>query len=274
MMQLILEPLQYAFMQRAIGASLLISLTCAFLGVHVVHRRMAFLGDAIAHTTLPGLVIAWLNRWNLIVGAVIAALLTAFGIGWVTRKDRVGEDTAIGVLFSGMLALGIVLISRARSYRDFTHMLFGNVLGVSTNDLFAILSVSAVVLLALYCLRKELMLTAVDPIHAQVIGLSPERIRQILLVLMALTIVTAIQAVGVVLTSAMLVTPAATASVISMRFRTQFLLSGMISVVSSIAGLYASYYASVSSGGAIVLICTSFFGGALLLQPLWVRFQK
>jgi len=259
-MSWLLEPLQYSFMRQALVASMLIGATCSLLGVYVVLRRMAFMGDAIAHTTLPGLVVAYLNQWNLFFGAIIAAIITALGIGWLSRREQLREDTAIGVLFSGMFALGIVLISTARSYRDFSHMLFGNVLGVTTGDLAGIIVTGVVVVTCLLIFQKELMLTTVDPLHAQVIGLSSERMRYLLLILLALAVVTAIQAVGVVLTSALLVTPAATASLLTKRLNRMLILSVMFSTLSSVIGLYASYYLSVSSGGAIVLACTTLFG--------------
>lgn len=259
-MSWLLEPLQYSFMRQALVASMLIGATCSLLGVYVVLRRMAFMGDAIAHTTLPGLVVAYLNQWNLFFGAIIAAIITALGIGWLSRREQLREDTAIGVLFSGMFALGIVLISTARSYRDFSHMLFGNVLGVTTGDLAGIIVTGVIVVTCLLIFQKELMLTTVDPLHAQVIGLSSERMRYLLLILLALAVVTAIQAVGVVLTSALLVTPAATASLLTKRLNRMLILSVMFSTLSSVIGLYASYYLSVSSGGAIVLACTTLFG--------------
>ena len=138
MLNWLIEPLQHGFMRQAMLASILVGLTCSSLGVYVVLRRMAFLGDAIAHTTLPGLVIAYLNRWSLLWGAIISAVVTALGIGWLSRNERLREDTAIGVVFSGMFALGIVMVSKAQSYRDFSQMLFGNVLGVTQADLIGI----------------------------------------------------------------------------------------------------------------------------------------
>ena len=249
----------YPFMRQAALAIVLISVTCAALGVYVVLRRMAFFGDAVAHTTLPGLVIAYMNQWNLLVGAVVAAVTTALGIGWLSRRRQLQEDTAIGVLFTGMLALGIVLISTVRSYRDFSHMLFGNILGVTPGDLWAIGGVAVVVLGLLALVHKELMLCSVDPGHARAIGLDPDRLRYLLLVLMALAVVTGIQAVGVVLTSALLVTPAATARLMTQRLVPMMILSAVIACVSGICGLYASYYLSISSGGAIVLVCTLVF---------------
>lgn len=268
LVRFLLEPLQHAFMRQALIASVLVGITCSLLGVYVVLRRMAFMGDAIAHTTLPGIVVAYLNRWNLFAGAVLAALVTALGIGWLSRRQSMREDTAIGVLYSGMFSLGIVLICRAKSFRDFSHMLFGNVLGVTSGDLIGILLVSLIVVTSLLLLQKELTLTTVDPLHGQVIGLSAERMRYLLLVLLALAVVTGIQAVGVALTTALLVTPAATASLLTRRLQAMLWLSVTISILSSIIGLYASYYLSISSGGAIVLVCTTIFGVAFTWRSL------
>ncbi len=259
-MNWLLEPLEYRFMQRALMASMLIGATCSLLGVYVVLRRMAFMGDAIAHTTLPGLVVAYLNRWNLFFGAIAAAVITALGIGWLSRRQQLREDAAIGVVFTGMFALGSVLISTVRSYRDFSHMLFGNVLGVTSSDLIGIAVTGTIVAVCLTIFQKELMLTTVDPLHAEVIGLSSARMRYLLLVLLALAVVTAIQAVGVVLTSSLLVTPAATASLLTKRLSRMLMLSVVFSTCSSVIGLYTSYYLSISSGGAIVLACTALFG--------------
>ena len=260
MLNWLVEPLQHGFMRQALLASVLVGVTCSSLGVYVVLRRMAFLGDAIAHTTLPGLVIAYLNRWSLLWGAVVSAILTALGIGWLSRNQRLREDTAIGVVFSGMFALGIVMVSKAQSYRDFSHMLFGNVLGVTDSDLIGISIVSVVVLGTLFAVNKEMALTTVDPHHAQTIGLSAKRLRYLLLIILALAIVAGIQSVGVVMTTALMVTPAAAASLITRQLRGMFAWSAVISVLSNCIGLYASFYLSISSGGAIVLACTILFG--------------
>ena len=260
MLSWLIEPLEHGFMRQSLLASILVGLTCSTLGVYVVLRRMAFMGDAIAHTTLPGLVIAYLNQWNLLGGAVISAVITAMGIGWLSRNQRLREDTAIGVVFSGMFAMGIVMVSHAQSYRDFSHMLFGNVLAVTNSDLIGIAIVCAVVIATLVLVNKELSLTTIDPQHAQTIGLSTERMRYLLLVMLALAIVAGIQSVGVVMTTALMVTPAATASLITNQLRRMFIWSGILSVLSNCIGLYASYYLSISSGGAIVLSCTALFG--------------
>jgi ABC-type Mn2+/Zn2+ transport system permease subunit len=267
-MHWLIEPLQYGFMRQALVAGLLVGTTCSLLGVYVVLRRLAFLGDAVAHTTLPGLVIAYLNRWNLLLGALVAALVTALGIGCLSRRERLREDTAIGVLFSGMFALGIVLISGTKSYRDFSHILFGNILGVTTGDLVGILLVGLVVVGTLLAFHKELVLTSVDPLHAQVIGLSADKIRYLLLISLAMSVVTAIQAVGVVLTTALLVTPAATASLLTKRLQRMFGLAVLFSAIGTVSGLYASFYLGVSSGGAIVLACTLLFGVVFIVRSL------
>ncbi|MFG0248760.1 MAG: metal ABC transporter permease [Phycisphaeraceae bacterium JB051] len=258
-MNYLIEPFEYPFMQHALIGSLLISITCAVLGVYVVLRRMAFIGDAVAHTTLPGLVIAYLNQWNLLIGAVLAAVSTAIGIGWLSQRQHLREDTAIGIMFTGMFALGIVMISTVNSYRDFSHMLFGNILGVTTTDLISMAVVAAIVLGVLMLLHKELMLASVDPSHARSIGLNPSFLRYVLLVLLAFAVVAGIQAVGVVLTSALLVTPAATAALLTRRLITMMIIACVIACLSSLVGLYLSFYLSISSGGAIVLTCTGIF---------------
>ncbi len=269
MLTWLIEPFGYAFMRTGIAAALLVGITCAVLGAHVVLRRMAFIGDALAHTVLPGVVMAYLRGWNLFVGAIVAGLLTALGIGWLSRRDAVREDTAIGVLFTGMFAFGILLISTVRSFRDFTHILFGNILGVTPGDLVVIGLVSGLTLLVLALFHKEFELTSFDPIYAEGIGIRADRMRTVLLVLLAFTVVTSIQIVGVVLTSALLVTPAAAAGLLTQRLPRMMALGAVIAVLSTLVGLYTSYYAQVSSGAAIVLACTGFFAIAWLIH--WAR---
>lgn len=269
-MSVLWEPFQYQFMQQGLAAAVLVGLTCAVLGVYVVLRRMAFIGDALAHTALPGVVTAYLQGWSLFGGAVAAGLLTALGISWMTRHQKVREDTAIGILFTGMFALGLLMISTLRSFRDFTHILFGNILAVTLGDLGLMAGVSILVLGLLFLFHKELKLSSVDPSYARVIGLNPDRLRTLLLVLLALTVTTGLQAVGVVLTSALLVTPAAAANLITKRFGPMMAWSAAFAVGSGVAGLYLSYYLNVSSGASIVLTCTLCFLGAWL----WARLKN
>ena len=258
-LEILIAPFRYTFMQTAALAGALVAVTCATLGVYVVLRRMAFIGDALAHTVLPGLVIAYLNSWNLFGGAIVAGVITSLSIGWLSRRQEVREDTAIGILFTGMFALGVLLISTVRSFRDFTHMLFGYILGVTNEQLVIIAVIAVVVLVVLALLHKELELTSFDPTHAQVIGLRPDWMRYVLLLLMALAVVSAIQAVGVVLTSALLIVPAAAASLLTNRLPKMMALAVGIALVSMLAGLYASFYFDLASGASIVLACIACF---------------
>lgn len=273
-MDWLIEPLRYSFMQTALLAAVMVGATCATIGVYVVLRRMAFIGDALAHTALPGLVVAYLNGWSLFGGAVVAGLLTALGIGWLSRREEVREDTAIGILFTGMFALGILLISTTRSFRDLSHILLGNILGVTTNDLLLIAAVTAITLIVLFAFHKELELTSFDPTHAEVIGLQADRLRYLLLILLSLTVVTSIQVVGVVLTSAMLVTPAAAAALVTNRLPRMMLIAALIAIASGVIGLYISFYQNVSSGAAIVLVATVCFGFAWVVRVYQTRSRK
>ncbi len=263
----LLQPFSYDFMQRGLITGLLVGLSCAVLGTFVVLRGMAFIGDAMAHTILPGIVIAFLNGANLFVGALVAAVVTALGIGWFSKEGEVREDTAVGVMFSGLFALGILLLSLVRSYRDLSHILFGNILGVTAADLWIIAAVTVVVLGVVALTYKEIVVTSFDPGHAISIGLSPGLVRYGLLLLLALTIVSAIQAVGVVMVVALLVTPAATAQLLTHRLRGMMLLAALFSAIASVAGLYASYYADAASGASIVLALTAIFVLAFLFSP-------
>lgn len=253
------EPFDYPFMRTALVAVVLVSLACATLGAYIVLRRLAFLGDALAHTAMPGLVVAYLLGWSLFGGALVAGIATALAIGWLARRGVLREDSAIGLVFTALFALGILLLSTTRSYRDLSHILFGNVLGVGGGDLVALGAVAAIVLVALAALHKELELASFDETHASVIGLDTNRLRQVLLVLLSLAVVSGIQAVGVVLTSALLVTPAATASLVARTLPGLMAWGLGVAMASGIAGLYVSYYASVSSGASIVLASTACF---------------
>lgn len=264
----LVEPLRFSFMQTGLLAAVLVGATCAVLGVYVVLRSMAFIGDALAHTVLPGLVAAYLLGLNLLGGAVVAGVATALGIGWLTRGGTLREDTAIGVTFTGMFALGILLMSTADSFRDFSDMLFGNVLGITPSDLALIGGLALVVLAVLFLFHKELELTSFDPTHARSIGLRADTVRYGLLLLLSLTVVAGIQAVGVVLISALLITPAAAASLLTKSLPRMMAISASIAAFSGVAGLYASYYLDVASGAAIILSCTACFVAAWAVGAL------
>ncbi len=263
----LIEPFTHGFMVRGLLAGMLAGVACAILSAYVVWRRMAFLGDAIAHAILPGIVIAYIQDVNLFVGALVAAVAAALGVGWLSRGGQVKEDTAIGVMFSGFFALGILLLSQITSFQDLTHILFGDILGASQTDLWIMAGVVVVVLAAVTAFYKELLITSFDAAHSVAIGLSPQVTRYGLLLLLALTVVTAIQTVGVVLVLALLVTPAATASLLTRRLPYVMALGALFAVLAAVVGLYASYYANVASGAMIVLTLTGFFVLAFLLAP-------
>jgi ABC-type Mn2+/Zn2+ transport system permease subunit len=262
------EPFTLQFMQRALAASLIVGVVCSVLGCFVVLRSMAFLGDALAHAILPGIALAYLLGVNLVAGALVAALVVAFGIGLFSRGGTIREDTAIGILFAAALSLGVLLISTVRTYAtDLTHILFGNVLGVTGADLWLTGGLAALVLVVLLVLYKEFVLAAFDPVLAHTLGRRPELMRSLMLVLLALTIVISLQTVGVGLVAAMLVTPAATASLLTRRLPTMMAVSAAIGALSSVVGLYLSYYLDVASGAAIVLTATALFVVAFLVAP-------
>ena len=262
------EPFTLAFMQRALLASLAVGVVCSVLGCYVVLRGMAFLGDALAHAILPGVAVAYLIGVNLLAGALVAAVLVAAGIGLFSRQGTVKEDTAIGILFAAALSLGIVLISTVRTYAtDLTHIMFGNVLGVSAGDLWLTALLAAGVLLTVVLLYKELLLAAFDPVLAHVLGRRPELLRFVMLGLLAVTIVVSLQTVGVGLVAALLVTPAATAYLLTRRLWTMMLTAALIGAASSVVGLYLSYYLNVASGAAVVLTATAVFAVAYVAAP-------
>ncbi|MEX2534705.1 MAG: metal ABC transporter permease [Trueperaceae bacterium] len=259
MIEWLVAPFRYGFMLTALAAAVLVGISCAAIGVHVVLRRMAFSGEALAHSVLPGLVVAYLTGASLSFGAMIAGVTAALGIGWLTARERLREDTAIGIIFTAMFALGVLLASSAGSYRDLSHMLFGNLLGVTVQSLWLIAGMTAVVLLALVLLHKEFALTSFDATHAAVIGLPAAGLRYVLLLLIAGAVIIGVQAVGVVLVTALLVTPAAAASLLTDKLPRMMPIACAIAVATAVSGLYASYYANVVSGPAVVLACAFLF---------------
>ena len=257
----VLEPLQYAFVQRALLAAVLVAVVCASVGVFVVLRGLAFLGDAIAHAAFPGVVIAFLMKINIVIGGSIAAVASALAIGAVARRSGLKEDTAIGVVFSGMFAIGIVLFSSIRTYTgDLLGILFGDVLGVSADQLLLAGITAAVVLVALWIIWRQLVFVSFDPIGAAAAGLNTLRYDTLLLGLIGLAIAVSVQIVGVVLVVAMLVTPAATARLLAQDLRALVIGALLVAVFSSVAGIWLSYYVNAASGGTIVLVATTLFG--------------
>ena len=262
------EPFALGFMQRALIASIIVGVVCAVLGCYVVLRSMAFLGDALAHAILPGVAVAYLLGANLLAGALVAGLIVAVGISYVSKAGAVREDTAIGIFFAAALALGVVLISTMRTYAvDLTHVLFGNVLGVTATDVWITGGLAFLVLAAILLLYRRLLVVSFDPILGQTLGLRTHALQTVLFLMLAATIVVALQTVGVALVAAMLITPPAAAYLLTRRLPVMMLVSALIGVVSSVVGLYASYYLDIASGGAIVLVATAIFVLAFLFAP-------
>lgn len=260
----LLQPLSYAFMQRGLVAAVLVGIVCAVVGTYVVLRGMAFFGDALAHAILPGVALGYLvsggAREPLFWWALGASIVSALGIGAIARKAQIKEDTAIGIIFAGMFALGIALISSVRSYAvDLSHFLFGDVLAVSLRDLGIIIVFGGLVILVVFGLYKEFLTLSFDPVLATTLRMPVGLLNNLLLVLIAVTIAVSLQTVGVALMVAMLVTPAATAFLLTKRLPYMMALGAALASLAGVVGLYLSYYLSIASGAAIVLTSTAIF---------------
>lgn len=272
------DPWTHTFMQNAFLAAGLVGLICGITGTFVVLKGLAFMGDALAHAIFPGVVLAFIFGGSLLVGATLAAVVVAMLIGFVSGQGRVSNDTAIGVLFVGAFALGIAIISTQKTYtRDLTSILVGSILGVSRRDLVLTAAVGAVVLAATFLARRELTAIAFDRVFAQSSGIHVGFYDQLFLVVLSLTIVISLQTVGNILVLAMLVTPAATARLLTVKLTLMTAFAAFIGAASGIAGLYISYHFGVSSGASVVLVATGLFATAFLLAPqsgvltTWVR---
>ena len=265
----LLSPLAYDFFVRALVASALVGVACAVIGSFVVLKGMSFIGDAVSHAAFPGIVIAYMLGLPIIIGGAIASIVTALGIGALTRRSGLRSDSIIGVLFAGMFALGVALFSSIPNYvGDLFHFLFGDVLGISVSDLLALSLLVLILLVVVRVLWKELLFATFDPLGAGAAGLPVRRLDDLLLILIAVTIVISLQAVGIVLVVAMITTPAATAQMLVQRFGKMISIAALIGVVSAIAGLYLSYAFDLASGAAIVLIETALFLLVLLVTSL------
>ena len=262
------DPLQYDFMKRALAEVILMGAVTGAIGTYVVLRGLSFIGDALSHAIFPGIVIAFLLGQGIFFGALIFGVLVSIGIGVVATNQRVKEDSAIGVFFAGSFALGIVLISSSRNFtRDLASFLFGNVLGVTTNDIMLSAIVGAIVVLLIVAFYRELLITSFDRAAAEAMGLPVLVLDLLLLVMISLTIVVSLRAVGNILVLAMLVTPAATARLLTDRLPVMIVLASLTGILSGIVGLYVSYYNDVAAGGTIVLVATGIFALAWLFTP-------
>jgi manganese/iron transport system permease protein len=266
--EFVLEPLGYPIFVRALIAAILVGSVCAVVGTYVVLRGLAFIGDAIGHAAFPGVVVAFMLHAPFYLGAAVAAVGTALAIGFVTHRTWLRADTTIGVLFAGTFALGIFLFSLIKGYvADLFSFLVGNILFISFGDLIGLSILGTLVLVAVAILWKELLYATFDPLGAAASGLPVAMLEYLLLVLIAITIVVSVQAVGIILVVAMLVTPPATAQLLTTRFGWLMALAVAFGISGAIGGLYLSYWLDVASGATIVLIETAIFLLVLAFGP-------
>ncbi|GGN35792.1 MULTISPECIES: metal ABC transporter permease [Deinococcus] len=266
-MHLLTDPLQFDFFTRALLAVVLVSVLCALVGAWVVLRGLSYIGDAMSHAVFPGIVGAFLMKGNLLVGALIAAVLTALGIGAIGRRSGLKQDSAIGIVFVGMFALGIVMLSRAPTFTtDLSNFLIGNPLGVTPADLWGALAVTVVVGGILTAIQKELLLASFDPTEARAVGLPVRRLESLLLILIGLVVVLTVQLVGTTLSVSLLITSSAAARLLARSLKKMMLLAAALGTVGGVTGLYLSYYQDTAPGATIVLVNTAIFLAALALR--------
>lgn len=269
MLDWLIDPLQYGFMQRSLIVAVMVGIICAVVGSYLMVQRLALLGDAISHSLLPGLAIAFVLGINLFIGAFVAGIVSTVLIAWIHRRSLVKEDAAMGIVFSAFFALGITLITVIQKDNkiDLNHFLFGNILGVTGGEVRDTAIIAVLVLLSVFLLYKELLFYSFDPLGAQASGLPVGLLNAGLMVLIALTVVASMKVVGVILVLALLITPGATAYLLVPRLHQVMFLGAGIGVFASVAGMYLSYYFNLPSGPAIVLVTFALFLLAFLLSP-------
>ena len=270
MIDFIVGPFQYGFMVRALIVSVLVGVMCPVLGAYVITRGRAFMGDALAHSVLPAMVVAFLLGISPFFAAVPAGIVIALLMGSVARRTGISEDTSIGIIFAGMFALGLVMLSTSNNITvNIEDLLLGQVLGVSQTDVFVSLGLTALVIAGLYAFHRQLVYTTFDPVGAKVVGIRTGLIEYVLLALLALVIVIGIQAAGIVLVMAMLITPAAAAYLLAKRFTGVMIIGALIGALSAVAGLYLSFHADLPSGPSMALVATGIFAVAAVMKRGW-----
>jgi len=266
--QIIAEPLQYDFMLKAVSVSAVVGAVCAVLSCFLILKGWSLLGDAISHAVLPGVVVAYLIGIPFSIGALVFALIAVALIGVVKSNTKIKEDAIMGIVFTTLFALGLIMISRIVSSVDLTHVLFGQVLGISDADAWFTVIALALVAGIILLFRKTFLIFCFDPIHAQSVGLPVKFIHYAFLVLLAVTITSSLQTVGIILVIAMLITPGSTAFLLSKKFSTMLQIAVVVSVFSSVVGAYLSYYLDISTGGAIVFMQGCIFLGVFTYQTI------
>jgi manganese/iron transport system permease protein len=262
-----LEPFRYGFMQDALLIGGLVGAMCALLSCFLILKGWSLMGDAVSHAVLPGIVLAYIAGIPLVIGAFLAGLFCATSTGFVKRNSRIKEDTAMGVVFTGLFAFGLVLFSKTPSDLHLDHILFGNILGITRFQFWQTLALGSAVLLVTLLLRKDLLLICFDPGQARVMALPDRFLNYLLLSLLALAIVVSLQAVGIILVVAMLVTPGCVAHLWTDRFDRMLVIASVSAMVATVLGILISYHADASTGGCIVLVQASFFFISLLVAP-------
>lgn len=270
--RVLLEPLQYEFIQRALIASVMVGISCGLIGAFIMLRRLSLIGDALAHAVLPGVVIGFMvagkSAVSLFIGASVAGIVTAVLISFVERNSKIKSDTAIGIIFTGAFALGILLVSQLKQVHiDLSSYLFGDVLGVSDSDIILSTLIAMFILLVVILFYKQLVLTTFDPTLAHIIGVSAGAFHYFLMTMLSMSIVAGLQSVGVILIIAMLITPPATAFLLTDRMKLLLVISAVCGVFSSVTGLYLSYHFNFASGASIVLVAVFIFTLAFLFSP-------
>ncbi len=258
-MEFISGLLEYQFLQKALLTSVTVGIVCGVIGSFIILRGMSLMGDAISHAVLPGVAISYMAGINFFFGAVLFGILAAFGIGFVNQKSVIKSDTAIGIVFSAFFALGVILITLAKSSTDLYHILFGNVLAVRSSDMWLTIGIATIVILLIWLFYKELLISSFDPIVAKTYGYNTQVLHYFLMLLLTLVTVAALQTVGIILVVALLITPAATAYLLTHRLKVMIFLAASFGAVSSVVGLFLSYRYNLASGATIVLTATLLF---------------
>lgn len=263
----LLEPLQYEFMVQAILIAALIGAVCAILSCYLVLKGWSLMGDAVSHAVLPGIVLAYMAGLPLAFGAFCAGLICAASTGWIKNNSRIKEDTVMGVVFTGLFALGLVLFTKVQTDVHLNHVLFGSLLGIETHDMIQAVVSAGITLVIVLVMRKDLLLYLFDPHQARAVGLNTTVLHYLLLALLSATIVAALQAVGIILTVAMLIAPGCIAFLLSDRFDRMLLIAASSAIFSSVVGTYISYFLNGATGACIVLTQAAIFVLAMFFAP-------
>lgn len=266
--------MQYGFLQKALLTSIMVGVICGVIGCFIILRGMALMGDAISHAVLPGVALSYMIGINYFIGAVLTGVITAIGIGFVSQNSRIKHDMAIGIMFTSVFAVGVILVTFMKSSADLYHILFGNVLSVRSSDMWMTLVIGIVIIGLVYLFYKELLVSTFDPTMAQSYGLPNKLIHYGLMILLTMVTVASLQTVGIILVVAMLITPAATAYLLTNRLWIMIYLAAGIGAISSVVGLYFSFTYNLASGATIVLVAAFLFGLAFFFSPSQGLFWK